>query len=194
MQENQFFAMLSRMKYINRWGLMRNVISENISEHSLFVAFIAHALGVIKNKRFGGNVNCDRLAVLAMYHDATEIITGDMPTPIKYYSKKINSAYEEVENVAKSTLLSYLPEDIREEYVGILEKRQDDEYLWKLVKAADRISALIKCIEEKEMGNKDFERAEQSILESIKKIDLPEVQCFMNEFISAFTLTLDEQV
>ena len=124
MQENQFFAMLSRMKYINRWGLMRNVISENISEHSLFVAFIAHALGVIKNKRFGGNVNCDRLAVLAMYHDATEIITGDMPTPIKYYSKKINSAYEEVENVAKSTLLSYLPEDIREEYVGILEKRQ----------------------------------------------------------------------
>ena len=127
-------------------------------------------MGVIKNKRFGGNVNCDRLAVLAMYHDATEIITGDMPTPIKYYSKKINSAYEEVENVAKSTLLSYLPEDIREEYVGILEKRQDDEYLWKLVKAADRISALIKCIEEKEMGNKDFERAEQSILESIKKL------------------------
>lgn len=194
MQENQFFAMLSRMKYINRWGLMRNVISENISEHSLYVAFIAHALGVIKNKRYGGNINCDRLAVLAMYHDATEIITGDMPTPIKYYSKKINSAYEEVENVAKSTLLSYLPEDLREEYVSLFEKNDEDEYLWKLVKAADRISALIKCIEEKEMGNKDFERAEQTILESINKIELPEVQCFMNEFISAFTLTLDEQV
>ena len=194
MHENQFFAMLSRMKYINRWGLMRNVRSENISEHSLDVAFIAHALGIIKNKRFGGNINCDRLAVLAMYHDTTEIITGDMPTPVKYYNKSIKTAYKEVEAVAQNTLLSYLPEDIREEYQKVFDRKDDEEYLWSLVKAADRISALVKCIEEREMGNKDFQKAEETIMLSINQIDLPEVRCFMKEFIPAFRLTLDEQV
>lgn len=193
MQENQFFAMLSRMKYINRWGLMRNVITENISEHSLDVAFIAHALGIIKNKRFGGNVDCERLAVLAMFHDTTEIITGDLPTPVKYYSKEIKSAYKEVETVATKTLLSYLPSDLRDEYESIFNKKDEDVYLWKLVKSADRISALIKCIEEKRMGNKDFEKAEETILNSIKEITLPEVQCFLEEFIPPFRLTLDEQ-
>ncbi len=194
MHENQFFAMLSRMKYINRWGLMRNVRSENISEHSLDVAFIAHALGIIKNKRFGGNINCDRLAVLAMYHDTTEIITGDMPTPVKYYNKSIKSAYKEVEAVAQNTLLSYLPEDIREEYHKVFDRKDNEEYLWSLVKAADRISALVKCIEEREMGNKDFQKAEETIMLSINQIDLPEVRCFMEEFIPSFRLTLDEQV
>ena len=194
MQENQFFAMLSRMKYINRWGLMRNVRSENISEHSLDVAFFTHALGIIKNKRFGGDIDCDRLVVLAMYHDTTEIITGDMPTPVKYYNKSIKTAYKEVEAVAQNTLLSYLPEDIREEYQKVFDRKDDEEYLWSLVKAADRISALVKCIEEREMGNKDFQKAEETIMLSINQIDLPEVKCFMEEFIPAFRLTLDEQV
>lgn len=194
MHENQFYAMLSRMKYINRWGLMRNVRSENISEHSLDVAFFAHALGIIKNKRFGGNINCDRLAVLAMYHDTTEIITGDMPTPVKYYNKSIKTAYKEVEAIAQNTLLSYLPDDIREEYQKVFDRKDDEEYLWSLVKAADRISALVKCIEEREMGNKDFQKAEETIMLSINQIDLPEVRCFMEEFIPSFRLTLDEQV
>ncbi len=194
MQENQFFAMLSRMKYINRWGLMRNVRSENISEHSLDVAIFAHALGIIRNKRFSGNIDCNRLAVLAMYHDTTEIITGDMPTPVKYYNKSIKTAYKEVEAVAQNTLLSYLPEDIREEYQKVFDRKDDEEYLWSLVKAADRISALVKCIEEREMGNKDFQKAEETIMLSINQIDLPEVRCFMKEFIPAFRLTLDEQV
>ncbi len=193
MQENQFYAMLSRMKYINRWGLMRNVISENICEHSLDVAIIAHALGIIKNKRFNGNVNCERLAVLAIFHDATEIITGDLPTPVKYYSNDIKNAYKEVEDVAKKTLLSYLPDDLSNEYSNLLYKDKDDEYLWRLVKAADRFSALIKCIEERRMGNKDFEKAEETIIKSLSEIDLSEVKCFLDEFIPAYGLTLDEQ-
>ena len=173
---------------------MRNVRSENISEHSLDVAIFAHALGIIRNKRFGGNIDCNRLAVLAMYHDTTEIITGDMPTPVKYYNKSIKSAYKEVEAVAQNTLLSYLPEDIREEYHKVFDRKDNEEYLWSLVKAADRISALVKCIEEREMGNKDFQKAEETIMLSINQIDLPEVRCFMEEFIPSFRLTLDEQV
>ncbi len=193
MHENQFFSMLSRMKYINRWGLMRNTISENICEHSLDVAFIAHSLAVLRNKRFNGDLNAERVALLAMYHDTTEIITGDLPTPVKYYSNKIKDAYNEVEDIAKNKMLSYLPEDLREEYSCLFYHCEEDNELWKLVKAADRLSALIKCIEERRMGNADFEKAEISILNSIKEIDLPEVQCFLNEFIPAFTLTLDEQ-
>ena len=172
---------------------MRNVISENICEHSLDVAIIAHALGIIKNKRFNGNVNCERLAVLAMFHDATEIITGDLPTPVKYYSNDIKNAYKEVENVANKTLLSYLPDDLSDEYSNLLYKDKDDAYLWRLVKAADRFSALIKCIEERRMGNKDFEKAEETIIKSLLEIDLPEVKCFLDEFIPAYGLTLDEQ-
>lgn len=193
MKNYQFFSMLSRMKNIERWALMRNTSTENISEHSLDVAFIAHALGVISNKRYNGNVDCNKLAVIAMFHDTTEIITGDLPTPVKYYSKKIKTAYDEVEDVAKETLLSYLPDDMREEYNQFFYKAPEDEKLWKLVKAADRISAYIKCLEERNMGNKDFETAEKTILSSIEAIDLPEVKCFMEEFIPAFTLTLDEQ-
>lgn len=192
--ENQFFAMLSRMKYINRWGLMRNTINENISEHSLMVAIISHALVIIKNKRFGGNLNPERAAVLAIFHDSSEIITGDLPTPIKYDNKEIKDAYNAVERDAKVRLLSYLPDDLREEYTPLLFKIDEDKELYKLVKAADRISAYIKCIEEKGMGNADFVKAEQSIFETISEIELPEVRVFMQEFVSAFTLTLDEQV
>ena len=191
--ESKFFAVISRMKYINRWSLMRNTITENISEHSLEVAFIAHCLGLLRNKRFGGNVNPERLALLAMFHDTSEIITGDLPTPIKYYNKEIKGAYDEIEQKAVDTLIGYLPEDLRDEYRPLFSKTEEDEELWKLVKGADKLSALIKCIEERKMGNADFASAEKATMESLKKMDIPEVNVFLDEFIPAYNLTLDEQ-
>ena len=188
-----FFAMASRMKYINRWSLMRNTINENLSEHSLETAFIAHALAVLRNKRFGGNVNAERCALLAIYHDTTEIITGDLPTPVKYYNKNIKTAYAEIEENAKNQLLSYLPEDFREEYEPLFGKTEEDEELWKLVKAADKISALIKCVEERQMGNTDFASAEKSTYNAIKSLGLPEADMFLEEFMPSYLLTLDEQ-
>ena len=192
MKNNHFYAMLSRMKFINRWGLMRNTKNENICEHSLEVAFIAHALGIINNQQFGGNINAERLAILGMYHDVTEIVTGDMPTPVKYYNPIIRNAYKEVENVAKEALLSGLPEKMRKTYDSVLMESKEEEELWKYVKAADKISALVKCIEEKGMGNTDFEKAELSILKVIEQMDMPEVKYFMENFIPAYKLTLDE--
>lgn len=190
---DRFFAVVSRMKYINRWALMRNTITENISEHSLETAFIAHALALIRNERFGGNVNAERCALLAMFHDTTEIITGDLPTPIKYYSKEIKGAYDEVEEKAKNTLISYLPEDMKKYYEPLLVRTEEEAELWQLVKGADKLSALIKCIEERKMGNTDFASAEKATLELIEKLNIPEVDVFMEEFIPAYDLTLDEQ-
>ena len=189
----RFFAVISRMKYIDRWALMRNTITENISEHSLETAFIAHALAVIRNKRFGGNVSPERCALLAMYHDVSEIITGDLPTPVKYYNPAIRSIYNEIEQNAADRLLSYLPEDIREEYLPLLKPDESERELWRIVKAADKISALIKCIEERRMGNDDFITAEKSTLEAVHAMELSEAEVFLNEFIPAYTLTLDEQ-
>ncbi|MBO5448069.1 MAG: 5'-deoxynucleotidase [Ruminococcus sp.] len=193
MKQSKFFAVISRMKYINRWSLMRNTINENISEHSLEVAFIAHALALIRNKRFGGNVDPERCALLAMYHDTTEIITGDLPTPIKYYSREIKGAYDEIEKKAEKTLLSYLPDDLREYYEPLFSPTEEEKELWKIVKGADKLSALIKCIEERKMGNSDFASAEKSTLENVRKMGLPEVDVFLDEFIPAYYLTLDEQ-
>lgn len=181
------------MKYINRWGLMRNTISENISEHSLETAFISHLLAVLRNTRHGGNVDAERCALLAMYHDVAEIITGDLPTPVKYYSKEIKNAYAIVEENAEKQLLSYLPDDIRDVYSDIIGHKEKDEELWKLIKAADKISALIKCTEELQMGNKDFEKAYNSTLASIKALNVPEADEFLDEFMPAYRLTLDEQ-
>lgn len=172
---------------------MRNTITENISEHSLETAFIAHALALIRNRRFGGNVDPERCALLAMYHDVTEIITGDLPTPIKYYSSEIHCAYEEIERSAGERLLSYLPEDLRGDYRPLFEKREEDEELWRLVKGADKLSALIKCIEERQMGNVDFSSAEKSTLEAVHKLEMPEAEVFLEEFIPAYNLTLDDQ-
>ena len=193
MSESKFFAVISRMKYINRWALMRNTINENISEHSLEVAFIAHVLALIRNKRFGGNVSPERCALLAMYHDVTEIITGDLPTPIKYYSPEIKGAYDEIEQKAKNTLVSYLPDDLKEDFEPLFCKTPQEEEAWTLVKAADKLSALIKCLEERQMGNTDFASAEKSTLESIVAMNIPEANVFLDEFIPAYTLTLDEQ-
>ena len=181
------------MKYINRWALMRNTIQENLSEHTLETAYIAHVLAVMRNKRHGGNVVPERCALLAMYHDCTEIITGDLPTPIKYYNPEIRDVYGEIEENAKNKLLSYLPDDLKEEYSPLFVPTEEEKELWKLVKAADKISALIKCIDERNMGNNDFVIAEKATLSSIKKLDCAEADEFLEEFLPAYGLTLDEQ-
>ena len=180
------------MKYITRWGLMRNTQPENIQEHSLQVAMIAHALALIKNRFYGGNVNADRIAVLGMYHDSNEIITGDMPTPIKYYNPQIKRVYKEIEVISKNKLLSMLPEGLVDAYSGLLIDEREDAEGWKLVKAADRIAAYIKCVEEAKAGNKEFNKASDTIYKTIMEIELPEVSYFMENFMPSFFLTLDE--
>ncbi len=190
--ENGFFAMVSRMKYINRWALMRNEHSENLSEHSFEVAVIAHALAVIKNKRFGSNINGERAALMGLFHDAPETLTGDMPTPVKYYSEEVRNAYKTVEENACKSLIDMLPEDFQSEFAPLLISQEEDAELWKLVKAADKISALIKCLEERKAGNSEFIKAGEGIRESIEKLDMPEAKVFIEEFLPAFELTLDE--
>ena len=191
---NQFFSILSRMKYITRWSLMRNSVQENISEHSLEVAFFAHALAIIAKKRFNKEVQPEKVAVVAMFHDTSEILTGDLPTPVKYYNEKLKTAYKELEKDAEEKLLSFLPEDLREEYSKIYDKNYITEYEQKLVKAGDKLSALVKCIEEEQMGNKDFLRAKETTLNSIIEMKLVEVDCFLEEFIPAFGMTLDQNM
>ena len=186
-----FFAMISRMKYIDRWALMRNTDRESLDSHSKEVAVIAHALAVIGNKRFGKNYNPDRAAVLGLYHDAHEIITGDMPTPVKYQNEDILVAFKAVEDSANEKLLNKLPEDLREEFSSLLTGENEDEELLVLIKAADRLSALIKCIEEHKAGNTEFKEAEKSTLKRIKKMNVPEVDVFLNEFLPAYEQTLD---
>ena len=190
MYKSHFYAMLSRMKYINRWGLMRNTRNENLCEHSLEVAFIAHALAIISKNRLGNNVSPETVAVAAMFHDTAEIITGDMPTPIKYYNPEIKDAYKKIEKVAENELISMLPEDFKTE---IYSAYHMDEYTQNLVKAADKISALIKCIEELNMGNKEFLKAKKTTEKVLKELKLKEVEIFMNEFLDSFYLSLDEQ-
>lgn len=188
-----FFAMVSRMKYITRWALMRNTMSENISEHSHEVACIAHALGVLGNKRLGKNYNCERAALLGLYHDMPEILTGDMPTPVKYFSSGTKEAYKTVEDAACEKIITMLPEDLKEEYTPLFFKSEEDEELWRLVKAADKISALIKCMEEEKAGNREFVSAKESTCQTIKTLNVPEADIFIQEFIPAFELTLDQQ-
>lgn len=189
-----FYAMMSRMKYINRWGLMNNTKNENISEHSQQVAIIAHCLVLIHNKRFGGNLNADRAAVLATFHDATEIITGDMPTPIKYYNPDIIEAYKKIEDIAADRLVDMLPDDFKEDFEKIIKiNSEDDSELKRFVKAADKFSALIKCIDEIRMGNDEFAKAKESIEKIIHDMNMPEAEVFEREFLPSFYLPLDEQ-
>lgn len=190
--EKHFFAMISRMKFIERWALMRNSRQENISEHSLEVSIIAHALAVISNKRLGSELNEEKIALIAIYHDATEIITGDMPTPIKYFNSQIQGAFKEIELSAAYRLLSMLPEDMKESYEDIFIPKDEDLYLWSLVKAADKLSALIKCIEEEKAGNKEFISAEKSIRQYLNEMHLKEVEIFMEELLPSYYKTLDE--
>lgn len=187
-----FFAFLSRMKYINRWGLMRNTHTENIQEHSLQVAIIAHGLAVIKNTYFNGEINPERVAILAIFHDCNEIITGDMPTPIKYYNPQISRIYKDIEDISKEKIISMLPEEMADEYYSLFFKNPDDMECWKLVKAADRIAAYIKCIEEVKAGNNEFKKASEAILNTIDEMDQEEVKYFMKKFLPSFNLSLDE--
>ena len=193
MQNNySFFAMVNRMKYIDRWALMPNANKENIAEHSHSVAVIAHALALIGNREFGKNYNPERAALLALYHDTTEVITGDMPTPVKYYNDEIKSVYKDIEKTAGDRLLKMLPDDYKQDYVSLFHKSDEDKQLWKLVKAADKISALVKCIEENRMGNREFDIALKSQEQKIADIDMPEVKFFSEHFLKAYYLTLDE--
>lgn len=192
MANYNFFAMLSRMKYINRWGLMNNTREENIGEHSLDVAIFAHALVSIANKRFGENLNAERAALMGLFHDASEIITGDMPTPIKYFDPKIKEAYKNIEHLSEQKLISMLPEYLTDVYEPLVDSELADEKLHIYVKAADKLSALCKCREELKMGNVEFLKAERSTFEALEKIDLPALKVFMEEFLPAYGLTLDE--
>lgn len=189
---SHFFAYLARMKFIERWGLMNSLNPENIQEHSLQVSMIAHALALIKNRFFGGKVDAGRLVVLALYHDASEVITGDLPTPIKYFNPKIKQAYKEIEAVANARLLELLPDELKPDYESILMEQDQDRSLWKLVKAADKIAAYLKCIGELNLGNQEFSQAKKVIKRSILELDLPEVDYFMEHFVPSFNLTLDE--
>ena len=193
MKDKNFFAMLSRMKYINRWGLMRNTINENIAEHSLDTAIIAHGLAIIGNTYFHKNLNAERIAVLALFHDTTEIITGDMPTPIKYFAPEIKNAYKNVEKYAGEQLVSTLPEEMQGEYRSVIIGEEEEKENYRYVKAADKISALIKCVEELAMGNADFAQARESTCEAVKSLHMEEADYFLENFLPAYSLTLDEQ-
>ena len=184
--------MISRMKYINRWGLMRNIRTENLSEHTLQVAMIAHMMGVINNEMLGGDADADRLATLALYHDAAEIITGDMPTPVKYHDPSLKTAYKGVEKKAAGEMLSMLPEELVPRFSPLFLHEEKDKYLWKLVKAADKISALLKCIEEENMGNREFTQAKNAQLKSIEEMNVKEADLFLELFLDKFSLSLDE--
>lgn len=187
---NTFFAMVSRMKYIDRWALMRNTEKESLDSHSKEVAVIAHALAIIGNKRLGKNYNPDRAAVLGLYHDAHEIITGDMPTPVKYDNETLTTAFKAVEDSANEKLLMKLPEDFRDDFRELLTGREDADLL-PLLKAADKLSALIKCIEERKAGNTEFREAEASTRKRILDSGVPEAEIFMDEFLPAYEMTLD---
>ena len=188
-----FFPMIARMRYINRWGLMRNTDPENIQEHSHMVAVLAHALAVLQNERFekfGGCVAPGAVTAAALYHDASEILTGDMPTPIKYDNPDIQSAYKQVEAVAEQKLLKMLPEDLRPAYDEAL--TIPDPEIRALVKAADKLSAYLKCVEELKAGNSEFKKAKEQTWAALQDNPLPALRCFMEEFLPGFELTLDE--
>ena len=189
MSEN-FFAYISRMRYITRWSLMRNSYEENIQEHSHMVAVLAHALAVIRNRYFGGCVDEGAVAVAALYHDASEILTGDLPTPIKYYNPEIRNSYKAIETVAQEKLLSMLPEELQPDFEPVL--KEADAEIGELVKAADKLSAYIKCVEEQKAGNNEFCAAAKQIYQTLSENSLPEVRFFMEHFLPAFELTLDE--
>ncbi len=185
-----FFACLSRLKLISRWSLMRNTQPENDAEHSLQVAMIAHAIAVIGRDRYQRATDPEHVLSLAVYHDATEVMTGDLPTPVKYHNDELRSAYRRLEDVSADRLLTLLPEDLRPAFSPYL--KQEKGYDRDVVKAADRISAYIKCMEERRAGNREFDYAAENVLRSIREITLPEVHDFLRDFLPAFEMTLDE--
>lgn len=191
--KSAFFAILSRMKYITRWGLMRNTRPENLMEHSFETAVLAHALVILGNTRFGKQYDPGHAVLLALYHDTSEILTGDLPTPVKYFNPALRASYREVEQEALHRLLNGLPKDLRPTYVALTTPTVEDAELLRLLKAADKLSALIKCIEEEKAGNTEFKKAADAQLLYLKEMHLTEVDCFLEEFLPAYRLTLDEQ-
>lgn len=187
-----FFAMMARMKYIERWALMRNSNKENISEHSLEVAMLAHGLAIISREKCGRDIDPNEVALMGIYHDANEIITGDMPTPVKYFDRDIQEAYKRVEDVASKTLIGKLPDEMKKYYEPLFFQKKGKEHEWRLVKAADKLSALIKCREEMRSGNQEFKTAEESIRKILRELNMEEVNVFMEDFLPAYELTLDE--
>ena len=187
-----FFSYMAKMKHIKRWGLMRNTREENIQEHSLQTAMIAHALAVIRNTMFGGDIDAEHVMAAAVYHEAGEVITGDLATPIKYFNPEIKQAYKQIEQHAEQKLVKMIPQQMRGAYEKLILQREDDEQTYKLVKAADKICAYLKCIEEMSAGNREFEKAQATIKKALDASDIPEVKYFMETFVPSFELTLDE--
>ena len=187
---NSFFAYIFRMRYIARWALMRNTRTENVEEHSYEAAVLAHALAGIGRDVFHKNLNPDGIATAALFHDVPEIITGDLPTPIKYYNPDIKTAYGQVEAVAQDKLLSMLPPELAPAYEPLV--RESDEDVRRYVKAADKLSAYIKCVEELKAGNAEFKKAAEQTMAALKEMDMEELDWFMERFLPAFSLTLDE--
>ena len=187
--ESKFFAFMSRMRFIDRWSLMRNTFRENNAEHSLMTAFIAHGLAVIENEKFGGSFDACKIGMIGAYHEASEVITGDMPTPIKYFSPEMRDAYKSVESVARETILSTLPEEFRGEYDGIINATPEE---YRLVKYADKLTAYIKCVEETANGNSEFKKAAKSIEKELRAYKSKSVDFFLDTFVPPFALTLDD--
>lgn len=192
MNHSHFFAYLSRMKLINRWPLMRNVQTENISEHSLQVAFVAHALALIKNKKFAGNVNPERIALIAMFHDASEVLTGDLPTPIKYYNPEIAREYKKIEKIAEQKLVGMLPPEFQDDYRMLIDSDALQPEEQHIVKQADALCAYLKCIEELSAGNNEFKLAKKRLKKTLRDRHSEEMDYFMNVFVPSFHLSLDE--
>lgn len=186
---SRFFAFLSRMKYIDRWGLMRCTTKENVAEHSLFATWVAHALAVIENKYFGGAFDPCKIGMIAAYHETGEVITGDMPTPIKYFSPEINAAYKKVEKVAEDRILATLPSDLTEDFAALVQPSGEEK---RLVKYADKLTAYIKCVEEIACGNAEFKKASESIYRELKGFGSKSVDYFLDTFVEAYKLSLDE--
>ena len=189
---SHFFAYLSRMRFIRRWGLMHSTHAENIQEHSLRVAMIAHALALIRNRLYGGGLSAERVAVHAMYHDASEVLTGDLPRPVKYFNPEIETSYRRIEAVARQKLLEMVPAALRADYAALLGPEGAADGDEALIKAADKLCAYLKCLEEITAGNREFAEAEKALRGTIEAIDLPEVRYFVETFVPSFRLTLDD--
>lgn len=187
--ESKFFAFMSRMRFIDRWSLMRNTFRENNAEHSLMTAFIAHGLATVENEMFGGSFDACKIGMIGAYHEASEVITGDMPTPIKYFSPEMRDAYKSVESVARDSILATLPENLRPRYDGIINASEEE---YRLVKYADKLTAYIKCVEETANGNSEFKKAAKSIEKELRSYKSKSVDYFLDTFVPPFALTLDD--
>lgn len=191
-QTSHFMAHISRLKLINRWPLMRNVRTENVSEHSLQVAFVAHMLAVIKNRIFNGQVNAEKVALYALYHDVSEVITGDMPTPIKYYNPQIATEYKKIEQIAEQKMLSMLPQELQADFAWLLNVGSVEKDCATIVKQADTLCAYLKCLEELSAGNTEFSLAKSRLEKTLAERNSPEMDYFMKVFVPSFSLCLDE--